>query len=94
MPADTNGSEDLFQSQEGIIELAILTYAFAGYKNSFFIIFDMLSCHFVRSAEMLENVEFWSNYSQPNEGQQTNDHTGAASYGFSINGEEWKGGFR
>ncbi|KAG2592156.1 helicase-like transcription factor CHR28 isoform X5 [Panicum virgatum] len=57
MPADTNGSEVLFQSQE---------------------------------AEMLENVEFWSNYSQPNEGQQTNDHTGAASYGFSINGEEWK----
>ncbi|KAG2592154.1 hypothetical protein PVAP13_5NG529200 [Panicum virgatum] len=56
MPADTNGSEVLFQSQE----------------------------------EMLENVEFWSNYSQPNEGQQTNDHTGAASYGFSINGEEWK----
>ncbi|KAG2592163.1 hypothetical protein PVAP13_5NG529200 [Panicum virgatum] len=52
MPADTNGSEVLFQSQE---------------------------------AEMLENVEFWSNYSQPNEGQQTNDHTGAASYGFSIN---------
>ncbi|KAG2601171.1 helicase-like transcription factor CHR28 isoform X3 [Panicum virgatum] len=52
MPADTNGSDDLFQSQE---------------------------------AEMLENVEFWSNYSQPNEGQQTNDHTGAASYGFSIN---------
>ncbi|KAG2592160.1 hypothetical protein PVAP13_5NG529200 [Panicum virgatum] len=51
MPADTNGSEVLFQSQE----------------------------------EMLENVEFWSNYSQPNEGQQTNDHTGAASYGFSIN---------
>jgi len=45
MPADTNGSEDLFQSQEGIImELAILTYAFAGYKNSFFII---LICYLV-----------------------------------------------
>jgi len=44
MPADTNGSEDLFQSQVGIIELAILTYAFAGYKNSFFII---LICYLV-----------------------------------------------
>jgi len=44
MPADTNGSEDLFQSQEGIMELAILTYAFAGYKNSFFII---LICYLV-----------------------------------------------
>jgi hypothetical protein len=47
MPANTNGSEHLFQSQEGIMELAILTYAFVGYKNSFFIIVDLLSCHFV-----------------------------------------------
>ncbi|CAO2166617.1 unnamed protein product [Urochloa humidicola] len=69
MPANTNGSDDLFQSHEG----------------------------------MLENVEFWSNYShmdpsecqmevnmELNGGKQTMDHTEASPYGLFINGENQK----
>ncbi|CAL4973716.1 unnamed protein product [Urochloa decumbens] len=69
MPANTNGSEGLFQSHE----------------------------------EMLENVEFWSNYShmdpsecqmevnmELNEGKQTIDHSEASPYGLFINGENQK----
>lgn len=56
---------------------------------------------------MLENVEYWSNYShvdpsecqmeanmELNGGEQKFDHSEASRYGLFINGEKWKGGFR